>query len=97
MFVCEVFDRHIYERVQKVTREKQDIENEHSTVGGHFFVHVWLHLIARVVKKEREWVRISLPIYGIKVHPPRNIFFFLEESQGGQSTVYTNVPINKSL
>lgn len=49
-----LYDRHMYERIQKVTREKYDIENERVSMRDTFFPHLQLHLIARVVKEVKE-------------------------------------------
>lgn len=48
-------DRLMCDRIPKVMREKEYFEK--------------LHLIARVVKKEREWLRTSLPIHRLKERP----------------------------
>lgn len=42
--------------------EREDIENEHSLVGGGAFSHARFHFIARVVKNQRKLVGMTFPI-----------------------------------
>lgn len=72
MFVCMKFE-YVYaiDTYLKENENHEQIERDNeikrSPNGGVLLPYVGLHLITRVVKEEREYVRISFPSYSVNV------------------------------